>query len=129
MHPRHIAAELGVTTKFINNALGAMRIKGKQLLALDTEEAKRKRQAVKQKLADRRRELSEAILAYLEEHGPQHITLSDLYVYLHQVLPPSVNPPGMTTIYYILRKDFNLRCRATPPALTRYLDPAYDEKR
>ena len=129
MQPRHIAAELGVTTKFINNALGAMRIKGKQLLALDTEEAERKRQGVRQKLAERRRELSEAILAYLEEHGPQHITLSDLYVYLHQVLPPSVNPPGMTTIYYILRKDFNLRCRATPPALTRYLDPEYDEKR
>ena len=35
----------------------------------------------------------------------------------------------MTTIYYILRKDFNLRFRATPPALTRYLDPVYDEKR
>ena len=35
----------------------------------------------------------------------------------------------MSTIYYILRKDFSLRFRAAPPALTRYLDPAYDEKR
>ena len=33
--PRHIAAELGVTATFVNNALGAMRIKGKQVLELD----------------------------------------------------------------------------------------------
>jgi len=33
--PRQIATELGVTATFINNALGAMRIKGKQVLELD----------------------------------------------------------------------------------------------
>jgi len=84
------------------------------------------RQSVRQKLAQRRTELSEAILAYLEEHSPHHITLPELYVHLQHALPPTVKPPGMTTIYYILRKDFNLRFRAAPPALTRYLDPAYD---
>lgn len=78
---------------------------------------------------ERRRELCEAILAYLEEHGPHNITLAELYVHLQHVLPPTVRPPGVTTIYYLLRKDFKLRFRATPPALTRYLDPVYDEKR
>ena len=129
MLPRHIASELGVTQTFINNALGALRIKGRQVLELDSEEVKEKRQGVRQKLAQRRRELSEAILAYMEEHGPHHITLPELYVHLQHVLPPTVKPPGMTTISYLLRKEFKLRFRATPPALTRYLDPAYDEKR
>ena len=50
MHPRHIATELGVTATFINNALGAMRSKGKQVLALDSEEVKEKRQCVRQQL-------------------------------------------------------------------------------
>ena len=127
--PRHIAKELGVTVTFINNALGALRIKGRQVLKLDSEEVKERRRVVRQELAERRRELSEAILAFLEEHGPHHITLSELYVHLQQVLPPTVRAPGMSTIYYLLRKDFKLRFRATPPALTRYLDPAYDEKR
>jgi hypothetical protein len=129
MKPRHIAAELDVTANFINNALGALRIKGKQLLALDSEEVKERRQGVREKLAQRRRELNEAILAYMEEYGPQHMTVHNLYIHLHHVLPPTVKPPGMSTIYYILRKDFNLRFRASPPVLTRYLDPAYDEKR
>ena len=127
--PRHIAKELGVTVTFINNALGALRIKGRQVLKLDSEEVKEKRQGVRQELAQRRKELSEVILAYLEDHGPHHITLPELYVHLQQVLPPTVRPSGMSTIYYLLRKDFKLRFRATPPALTRYLDPAYDEKR
>ena len=48
MNPRHIASELGVTATFINNALGALRIKGKQVLALDSEEVKEKRQHVRQ---------------------------------------------------------------------------------
>ena len=48
MHPRHIATELGVTATFINNALGALRSKGKQVLALDSEEVKEKRQHVRQ---------------------------------------------------------------------------------
>ena len=84
---------------------------------------------MRQKLAEKRRELSEAILAYLEEYGPQQMAVHNLYVHLQHVLPPTVKPPGMSTIYYILRKDFNLRFRPSPPVLTRYLDPAYDEKR
>ena len=40
MQSRHIAAELGVTSNFVNNALGALRIKGKQLLELDSEDVK-----------------------------------------------------------------------------------------
>ena len=49
--PRHIAKELGVTVNFINNALGAMRIKGRQVLKLDSEEVKEKRQVVRQEVA------------------------------------------------------------------------------
>ena len=49
MHPRHIAEELGVTATFINNALGALRIKGKQVLELDSDEVKQKRRDVRQK--------------------------------------------------------------------------------
>jgi len=43
---------------------------------------KEKRQCVNQKVVQRRRELSEAILVYLEEHGSHHITLPELYVHL-----------------------------------------------
>ena len=57
------------------------------------------------------------------------MTMHSLYVHLQHVLHPTVKPPGMSTIYYILRKEFNLRFRPSPPVLTRYLDPAYDEKR
>ena len=49
--PRHIAKELGVTVTFINNALGALRIKGRQVLKLDSEEVKEKRQVVRQEVA------------------------------------------------------------------------------
>ena len=99
------------------------------MLALDSEEVKERRQGVRQEQVERRRELSEAILAYLEQYGPQHMTVHSLYVHLQHVLPPTVKPPGMSTIYYILRKEFSLRFRPSPPVLTRYLDPAYDEKR
>jgi hypothetical protein len=71
----------------------------------------------------------EAILGYIEEHGPHSFTLTDLYVHLQHALPAFISAPPISTISYVLRNDFHMRFRATPPAMTRYLDPTYDEKR
>jgi len=127
--PRDIAKELGVSTTFVNNALNVLRAKGRQVLGLESEDMKQRRQLVKARQEERRKAVREAILAYIEEHGPHSFTLSDLYVHLQHVLPPYIQAPPVSSISYILRSDFHMRFRATPPAMTRYLDPMYDEKR
>lgn len=127
--PRKIAKELKVNTVFVNNALNVLRAKGRQVLGLDDEDVKQKRKLLRAKQDERRTAVREGILAYIEEHGPHSFTLTDLYVHLQHVLPPYIQAPPISTISYVLRSDFQMRFRATPPAMTRYLDPTYDEKR
>ena len=127
--PHEIAKELGVTSIFVNNALNVLRAKGRQVLGLDSEDVQHRRQAIRARQEERREMVREAILAYIEEHGPHSFTLTDLYVHLQHALPPFISAPPISTISYVLRNDFHMRFRATPPAMTRYLDPTYDEKR
>lgn len=69
------------------------------------------------------------MLHFIEERGPHDIKLTDLYIHLQQQLPLSFKVPSLSTISCILREDFKMRFRAMPPAMTRYIDPMYDQKR
>lgn len=73
--------------------------------------------------------MCEALLSYIETNGVHNLCLSDLFIHLKQTLPSNVRPPCLSSLGAILRKDFHLRFRAAPPALVRYVDPSFNDKR
>jgi len=65
----------------------------------------------------------------LEEESIHHVTVARLFAYLSSHLPMDVPTPGQTSIKAMLKRHFHLKYKAVSPAMVRYIDPTYNEKR
>ena len=57
------------------------------------------------------------------------MTAPVIYLYLQSRLPSDCGVPNLNTIQRILREHFHLSFKSASPAMVRYLDPTYNEKR
>ena len=65
----------------------------------------------------------------MKEEGIHNITIASVFKYLQTNLPVSQPVPHVTTIGTMLKRHFHLRYKAVSPALVRYIDPTYNERR
>ena len=58
-----------------------------------------------------------------------HLSLADVFKYLKVHLPDDWKVPSTRSIGYMLKKHFHLRFKSQSPAIVKYIDPTYNERR
>ena len=128
MKRRHIATSLRVVPHFVTNTILKVRKLGldgaSSLSATETNGTALSRSVIQDNLA-----IVECMQACMEEQGIHKITLASVYAYLKSHLPLEVRHPGMQRVQKLMKSRFHLKFRAASPAMVRFLDPTYNEKR
>ena len=65
----------------------------------------------------------------MDELGVYHINAPTLFSYLQAHLPIGVPTPSLSSLRKKLRRHFHLRYKSLAPAMVRYVDPTFNEKR
>ncbi len=84
---------------------------------------------MKERAAKRREALTERILEYMQRFGTHNMTLTKIQDYISKSGPAIERPPSGVMISKLLHKKFNMRYGRLNPAVLRYRDPDFDEKR
>jgi hypothetical protein len=128
MKRRHIATSLRVVPHFVTNTILKVRKLGldaaSSLSGTHTTATALPRSVIQDNLA-----IVECMHACMEEQGIHKITLMSVYAYLKSHLPLEVQHPGMQRVQKLMKSRFHLKFRAASPAMVRFLDPTYNEKR
>ena len=65
----------------------------------------------------------------MDQEGIHNVTIQSVYKFLQSNLPADINAPYASTIKRIFHKHVHLRFKSVSSAMTRYIDPVYNEKR
>lgn len=128
LRPKVIALELDVKRSFVNDSYTLYKSK-RELFSQwlqGTSETPVRRAPLK--LMDNE-SILDCIHQSLEALGIHQVTVAEIFRYLQTHLPSDQRVPSVTTIGLMLKKHFHLRFKTQPPAMVKYLDPTFNERR